>query len=172
MYAVLNGQEWVIHSLGLCVRPIDTHSLPSRDMVEMQKEEGNNLLLWDAYTVHQIYDTETDENWYFLRLKFKSQSSLGPLHNSAQRSCSLREAIHFGGLCNAYSNEVWYLWSIMHGQVSVSITEHSNIQSLEVLVEMRNENILLRNNSWPNQSGQQSKAYKKPCLNARRVKSA
>lgn len=60
-------------------------------MVEMQKEEGYNLLLWDTYTVDQIYDTQTDEDRYFLRLKFKSQSSLALLHNSAQRSCSLTE---------------------------------------------------------------------------------
>lgn len=37
-------------------------------MVEIQKEVGDNLLLWDTYTVHQIYDTQTDEDQYFSSL--------------------------------------------------------------------------------------------------------
>lgn len=69
-----------------------------------RKKSWETICFYDTRTQYQIYDTQIDD-WYFLSLKFKSQSSLGLLHNSIQLPCTLSKAIHFGGLCNTYSNE-------------------------------------------------------------------
>lgn len=113
-YVCSTKQIGVSHSLTQFIRSSSRHTLAHTAHGATEQRYGGNakgggrqsaFMRHILYTVHQIYDTQTDEDQYFSSLHFKSQSSLGLLHNSVQCSCTLREAIHFGGLCNAYSNE-------------------------------------------------------------------